>query len=305
MLYESISSKRLELNPLVITAWGVTLLVSLLPNILFQELTGSLPAWLFWAKLGLAGGMLLVSGFLKPVRPLRLFFAVLFTLFLLEWSVPRALDLLAYKSWLAGSGSFIEQHGLVQIPRVASAGLLMLVMLALVRSFRRFFFVVGDLNAPAAPIPLVTRHPSRWGILGPAISAALPLGLLAFVFVFGRPPGLQSLGSVLPLLPIVFLFAAANAFGEEMLYRAPWLSSLEGPIGPTQALLLTAVYFGIAHFYGVPYGVVGVIMSFIPGYLMGKAMLETRGFFWAWFIHFCMDVVIFFFLALGSITPGG
>ena len=30
-------------------------------------------------------------------------------------------------------------------------------------------------------------------------------------------------------------------------------------------------------------------MAFIPGWLMGKAMLKTRGFFWAWFIHFWMD----------------
>jgi hypothetical protein len=110
---------------------------------------------------------------------------------------------------------------------------------------------------------------------------------------------------VLPLLPFVLLFAASNAFGEEMIYRAPWLGALEDPIGPVHALLITAVYFGIGHFYGVPYGILGVVMAFIPGWLMGKAMLETRGFFWAWFIHLCMDIVVFFFVALGSISPGG
>jgi hypothetical protein len=34
-------------------------------------------------------------------------------------------------------------------------------------------------------------------------------------------------------------------------------------------------------------------------------MLETRGLAWAWFIHFVQDVLIFSFLALGAITPGG
>lgn len=34
-------------------------------------------------------------------------------------------------------------------------------------------------------------------------------------------------------------------------------------------------------------------------------MLETRGFFWAWFTHFVQDVLIFSFMAAGSITPGG
>jgi hypothetical protein len=42
---------------------------------------------------------------------------------------------------------------------------------------------------------------------------------------------------------------------------------------------------------------------------MGKSMLETHGSTWAWFIHFCMDVVIiiffFFFMALGAASPGG
>jgi membrane protease YdiL (CAAX protease family) len=133
----------------------------------------------------------------------------------------------------------------------------------------------------------------------------LSLGLLVFVFAFGSLPSSGALRSVLPLIPFVFLFAASNAFGEEMIYRAPWLAALEGAVGPVHTLLMTAMYFGIYHFYGVPYGVLGVIMAFIPGWLMGKAMLETRGFFWAWFIHLWMDVVIFTFIALGSVTPGG
>lgn len=41
------------------------------------------------------------------------------------------------------------------------------------------------------------------------------------------------------------------------------------------------------------------------GWMLGMAMLETRGFFWAWIIHFIQDVLIFSFTAVGSITPGG
>jgi len=62
---------------------------------------------------------------------------------------------------------------------------------------------------------------------------------------------------------------------------------------------------GIGHYFGVPYGVVGVIMASFLGWMLGKAMLETRGFFWAWLIHFVQDVLIFTFMAAGSITPGG
>jgi hypothetical protein len=70
-------------------------------------------------------------------------------------------------------------------------------------------------------------------------------------------------------------------------------------------LLLVAAYFGLAHFYGVPYGIVGVMMAGFLGWFLTKAMLETRGFFWPWLIHFCQDVAIFTFMAMGSITPGG
>lgn len=33
------------------------------------------------------------------------------------------------------------------------------------------------------------------------------------------------------------------------------------------------------------------------GWILGKAILETRGLFWAWCIHLLSDVVIFTFIA--------
>jgi len=178
-------------------------------------------------------------------------------------------------------------------------------MLVLVRRLDRFFLVTGDFGAEAKPIPFILTRPPTWRVLGPAITGAMGLGLVVFVLTSGHLPSEGSLRGVLPLQPFVLLFAAGNAFGEEMLYRAPWLAALEGPIGPAHALLLTAAFFGIGHFYGVPHGVPGVLLAFIPGWLMGKAMLETRGFLWAWVIHAAMDTAVFFFMAAGAVTPGG
>ena len=96
-----------------------------------------------------------------------------------------------------------------------------------------------------------------------------------------------------------------NAFNEEMTYKASFLSVLENVVGKNHALWLMAAYFGIGHFYGVPYGVIGVVMAGFLGWFLGKSMLETRGLWWAWFIHFWQDVLIFAFLAIGSIKPGG
>jgi membrane protease YdiL (CAAX protease family) len=296
---------RPVLNFRTLIAWPVMLFVSMLPDILFQEVTGHLPAWLFGAKLALIAALLVGSLFWENLRPLRLFFGFLLALFILTWGVTRVFDGWNYRSWLAAASPFVQQVGLVQITRTTTAILMALVMLALFRRFDRFFLVKGRLDAPAQPIPFILTRPPSWRTLGPAIAGAMCLGLLVFVFAFGRPPALASLAQALPLLPLVLLFAASNAFGEEMLYRAPWLAALESPVGPVHALLITAAYFGISHYYGVPFGVLGVIMAFIPGWLNGKAMLETRGFFWAWFIHLCMDVVIFFFMALGAVSPGG
>jgi ABC-type glycerol-3-phosphate transport system permease component len=60
---------------------------------------------------------------------------------------------------------------------------------------------------------------------------------------------------------------------------------LEDIIGGKHALYLTSLYFGIGHFYGVPSGVIGIILSSFLGYILGKSMLETRGFFWAFSLH--------------------
>lgn len=291
--------------PPALIAWPAMLLISLLPDILLKELTGSLLPWLFWVKNALLAAAILVGLAWKPLGSLRLFFSVVLALHLLEWGTDRLLNALHYQSWLAGAAPFIQDVGSVQIARVLSAVGMVLVMLVLLGSPKRFFLVKGDLNARAGPIPLLLTRPPVWHLLGPAIAGAMCLGLIVFIFILGHPPTMSGISQVLPLLPFVLLFAAANAFGEEMLYRAPWLAALETPIGPAHALLLTAVYFGFGHFYGVPYGILGCVMAFIPGWLMGKAMLETRGFLWPWIIHFCMDAVIFFALALGSVAPGG
>ena len=142
----------------------------------------------------------------------------------------------------------------------------------------------------------------------------LSLGTLAFLLIAAFPSFIAQfnngtlgsrLGQVLVLMPLVLLFAVMNAFSEELTYKASFLSVLNDPVGKRQALLLMATFFGLGHYYGVPYGIVGVLMAGLLGWLLGKSMLETRGFFWAWFIHFLQDVLIFSFMALGSVTPDG
>jgi membrane protease YdiL (CAAX protease family) len=136
------------------------------------------------------------------------------------------------------------------------------------------------------------------------LAVCITLGLVVFL-VIGSRPSFDSIKLALPLLPAVLLFAAMNAFGENISYRAALLAPLHSVVGPSQAMLITATYFGISHYYGIPYGVIGVIMAGFLGWLLSKGMLETKGLFWPWFIHFCQDVAAFFFIAMGSVMAGG
>ncbi len=295
-----------RINIVLITAWAVLLLISQLPIILFREVLHIQMPWLPWPQVGLLIFGLLLSLFVQALRPLRLFFALFLVLYLAEWGVNTlALQLQARRLVSSADGSFVNSLAFSQVQRFGVALIMLAASWLMMRRRSAFFFTVGKLNAPAAPIKFLGMlRPSTWSRLGPILALGLAGGLTLFIVIAGGAP-LANLSQALPLLPFVLLFAALNAFGEEMSYRAPQLGALAPVVGGAQALLITAVYFGIGHFYGVPYGIVGVVMAGLLGWLLGKSMLETQGFFWAWLIHFVMDAVIFTFLAVGSVTPGG
>lgn len=292
--------------PVLVFAWTATLAASELPLILLRELTGAAPAWLVYAKLALLAGALVIGVAWRAIRPLLPYFILLIGV--------NALPLLVGDLWIQtqlsraltnGQNAFVDRLAVQQSQRVAIGLLMAGLAWLLLRRRSAFFFQLGDLAAPAAPIKWVgLMETGTWKRRGPAIAIALSAGVVAFSVLAGGAP-LANLGRSLPLLPYILLFAAANAFGEEMIYRAPELGALQPVVGGGQALLMTALLFGIGHFYGVPYGLLGVAMSTAAGWLLGRSMLETKGFFWAWFIHFGMDVCIFTFLAAGSVSAGG
>lgn len=92
-------------------------------------------------------------------------------------------------------------------------------------------------------------------------------------------------------LPAAVLFAGMNAFSENFAYRAALLPQLLPAVGKQQALLLTAVFFGLPHFYGFPPGIGGPILAGFLGWVLGKAMVGTRGFLWPWLIQLPLDIL--------------
>jgi len=293
-------------NAVLITAWIVVLALAMVKIVLQESLrfkVGEELHYTIWAVI-VAAALALTFAW-QAVRPLRPFLGMFAVLVAAQWFVYTKLDRLpGIHRWLndpSFSVSLVAERLLSLIVTLAIIAVLFLIK----RRREAFFLARGDTDAAVEPVKwLGVGAGERWKKLGRMFALYLSLGTLAFLVIAGRPP-LDILVRVLPFLPAVVIAAALNALNEEMQYKASFLAVLEEPVGKHQALWLMAAFFGILHFYGVPYGVMGVLMAGFLGWLLGKSMLETRGLFWAWFLHFLQDVWIFAFMAIGSIRAGG
>ena len=79
------------------------------------------------------------------------------------------------------------------------------------------------------------------------------------------------------------------------------LSQLWTVVGKGQAIWMTAVWFGLGHYYGdIPSGPMGAVFSTLVAVLFGKAMLEAKGIVMPVFIHLWGDLLIYTVLAMAS-----
>lgn len=299
-------SAQLAAPGLLIFAWAATLLLSALPTIATRELHIFQSVSLLHFRLALLVVLLLAGYVWKPARQLRPYFIIFLVLFLAEALADWVSTTAAWQNLLVGvTPAFAREMFGSQSLRLASA-FTMLVVVALVRaSWGKFLLSKGDLHAEAEPVRWLGMDKAlSWSRFGLILAACITSGTLLFLIISAPPTG-TFLERMLPLLPLVLLLAGMNAFSEEVIYRGALLAPLNEVLGKSQALLLTAVLFGLWHFYGVPYGVVGVVMAGVLGWLLGKSMLETKGIFWAVFIHFWQDVAIFAFIAAGSVAVNG
>jgi hypothetical protein len=305
-------SKRLEVllssNPYPIPqsnrtltglAWGITLLVSTLPDIAWVKLAGSTPVWLTFAKMGLLLVLALTAFTWRPLRPLRNYCLVLFAFFGLSELRPHINFTLPAVQAVFGSSVFDVRMQAEQTGKLAVAFAMIATLLVLGYKRRDFFLARGDLCAPIDPVPLLgfpKPDPWPWFGLQWAIYIAVALAALQY---FGLRPSSDVLLKAVPVLPSILFYAAWNAFNEEITYRAPMLATLETIGGSKSALWMSAYFFGIAHYFGTPGGILGGIASIFMGWILGKGMIETRGLFWSWWIHFLSDIAIFSFITVG------
>lgn len=284
---------------LITLAWIVIALISAMPDIVFSEITGSVPKWLLMVKLVLLGLMAVVSYFYKPIKPLHNFFLIMIALFgLLELRLKFDFTL-PFLQKLFGANVFDQRMQAEQIGKLVVAVLMILILFILGYRRKDIFLTRGNLNAPIQPVKILGfPKPEPWTKFGLLWSICIAAGL-GVVLYFGMKPSSSLFLKMLPILPSIIFYAALNAFNEEMILRAPMLATLEPASGSLNALWMAAYFFGISHYFGVPSGILGALASIFMGWILSKAMLETRGLFWSWWIHLLSDIVIFSFLTMG------
>ncbi|MCB0640519.1 MAG: CPBP family intramembrane metalloprotease [Phaeodactylibacter sp.] len=177
---------------------------------------------------------------------------------------------------------------------------LLIVSLATHPSSRQFL-ALGNLGIPAAAEKwLGINGRASWAVN--ALQLLLVISLATGIFMF---LGVQQAGRLSTFqwsfVPVILILALCNSFSEEIIFRFFLIGQLYGAAPKLTILILSAVLFGLPHYFGQPSGVVGALMAGLLGYILAKATYETQGLGIAWSIHFVQDVLIY--TALFMLNP--
>jgi membrane protease YdiL (CAAX protease family) len=293
-----VSGVRSGTDPLVrVIAWAAVIVASALPTIIWRESGHGRAPWLVLSQcviLVVAAG---AAQFFPRLRILTRFLLALAALrlgwyFAAPWIESTGL----FRRWFE-TGDWNARLLISRSSVVAGALLMSLTLIGSGVTRRDLFLARGDLAAPAQPIPFLgLRKSIPWTVFGPALLVVFGVALPLFLY-FTVHPDFHAGGRILHFLPWILLIAALNAANEEFQFRNVLLAHLRNAVSPAEAVLVTAVLFGIGHYYGQPSGPIGVVMAGFAGWIWARSMTETRGSAWAFFIHFVQDIVIYCFLA--------
>lgn len=197
----------------------------------------------------------------------------------------------------AVSGALLANTLIDSFLKYQIAALLLAISLTAVTWFlhpvSRNYLQLGSLHLPAEQLKWMgISGQTNWTVVFPKLLLWVSLPTLIFMFL-----GVWSSQSLhafqWKFIPWVLLFSFTNALTEELIFRFVLLPVQE--VVPTVKVicLVSAILFGLPHFWGNPGGAIGVVMSGILGFVLMKMMLETKGLLAPWLLHFIQDVIIF------------
>ena len=279
--------------------WSAMLLASDAPTILLRETAGTKPSWLPWAQAAALAALFLWTLFSRTLAAAR-GLVLAFLAFHVGWSLLMPM-VHASEPWTRWRSHAAPGPRLIVTALIPSIPVTLMALTLIGSGLRRtdVFLAWGDWGAPTGlEKPLGTRRPVTWRHVAVpyALAVVVWLGVYSWVTL---PPEAANTGLLLDTLPAILLAAAVNAATEEFQFRAVVLAHATPALGAGHALWLSAVFFGLAHWYGTPTGPMGVLTTLVGGWIVGKSMLDTRGAGWAWVMHWISDIIIYAFLILG------
>lgn len=181
-------------------------------------------------------------------------------------------------------------------------GLAVTILMLVFNPNSRLFLNKGDLNTIAAKeVWLGINGISSWKKNG--IQLLIVISTATGIFMLLAVKYTNSLTNFqLWFIPFIVLFSFTNSLAEELIFRFSLVAGLFDHYSKFTILVVSAVLFGVPHFFGWPNGILGVIMAGVLGYVLCKATIETKGFAIAWIIHFVQDVIIFTALFMMNIN---
>jgi membrane protease YdiL (CAAX protease family) len=278
-------------------AWAIVLLLTV-PEIILRAFMRVDTSWMLLARIGLLAGSFALTFVWPLVRPLRGMLVVFLVIYVVEaWLFLIAIPQSPIYRDLVGDDANLAFFA-ERLLRIGAVVVMFVVLLLMGFTRRDLYLAVGDLRATATPTRLKIPHrPEPWTTFGRNY-AIISVGLLLFFLIPAFQPSLANFS--VGLLLFAAVCAAMNSFAEEFLYRAALIPQVLPLFGKGATLLLVPAWFGLAHYFGVPNGLTGVLLAGIGGWFFAKSMIETRGIAWAWFLHFLADFTVYLLLLLAG-----
>jgi membrane protease YdiL (CAAX protease family) len=297
---ESISQEERKTSVALLILTWLPIVIICIPQIVYRQFVQLVPRvpikpiWMAIVEIVILGVIYLVSWVWKTAKPLRGYFAAL-----LAYSVGTSLlrPLVIYTDFWTNWQQKVPWGIWQVIDRIATHLFpVVLMALSLIGSGigkQELFLVRGNPGAPCRPSPLLfTKKTEPWPRFVRNFLLVFCI-ILVTTLIFQLRPDSGQLVQALIYSPAIILTSLINAFGEEFRFRWVLLARTLPILGEKQAIAITSLFFGLAHYFGNPGGILGVLLSAYVGYIVAKSIVETRGSVWAMLIHFLGDFIIY------------
>ena len=221
-----------------------------------------------------------------------IFYSIISVFYIIPWSKNQII--------LSSLSQQVNQILSYQIFTLGITAIFLISMYITNKDIFKSYFKIGNLQNNVLPEPLIGLKPKKsdnWKNIG--INFAIIISMVTIIMMyFSIKDKTFDYNNFITLIPFIFIFSLSNAFIEEIMYRLGVVVALKKIISDKKIALVSGSIFGSIHYFGTPGGLIGIIVACFLGWFLAKSIIETKGIFWAYLIHFLQDFVIFSALLL-------